>query len=39
VDTELRKALGFGRKESEPAAAPPPVEAAKPAAASAARSR
>src|SRR6202522_1921168 len=39
ADTELRKALGFGRKEAEPPTAPPPVEAAKPAAASAPRSR
>ena len=40
IDTALRKALGFGRKEPEAAApspVPPPVEAAKPA--SAARSR
>ena len=41
VDTELRKALGLMRKEPEVAApqVPAPVEAAKPAAASAARSR
>jgi recombination protein RecA len=38
VDTELRKALGLIRKEAEPAAAPP-VETAKPAAATSARSR
>ncbi len=41
VDTELRKALGLVRKEPDVAApqVPAPVEAAKPAAASAARSR
>jgi recombination protein RecA len=41
VDTELRKALGLVRKEQEVAApqVPAPVEAAKPATASAARSR
>jgi recombination protein RecA len=40
IDTALRKALGFGRKEPEAAAAiPAPIEAAKPATASAARSR
>jgi recombination protein RecA len=41
VDTELRKALGLMRKEPEVVApqVPAPVEAAKPAAASAARSR
>src|SRR6202041_255354 len=41
VDTELRKALGLVRKEAEAVAAPvpAPVEAAKPATASAARSR
>jgi recombination protein RecA len=41
VDTELRKALGLMRKEADAVAAPvpAPVEAAKPAAASAARSR
>jgi recombination protein RecA len=41
VDTELRKALGLVRKEPEVVApqVPAPVEAAKPAAASAARSR
>jgi recombination protein RecA len=41
VDTELRKALGFGRKEPDALAptVPAPVEAAKPATASAARSR
>ena len=38
LDTELRKALGMIRKEAEPAPAAP-VEAPKPAAASAARSR
>jgi recombination protein RecA len=38
VDVELRKALGMVRKEAEPAAAPP-VEAAKPVNATAARSR
>ena len=38
IETELRKVLGFGRKESEATAAPP-VEAPKPVAASAARSR
>jgi recombination protein RecA len=37
VDTELRKVLGFGRKEPDAVAAPP--EAPKPVAASAARSR
>jgi recombination protein RecA len=40
IDTELRKALGFARKEPEAAvAAPAPVELPKPATASAARSR
>jgi recombination protein RecA len=41
VDTELRKALGLGRKEPEAVAAPvpAPVEASKPAAAAGARSR
>jgi recombination protein RecA len=41
IDTELRKALGLGRKEPDAVAnaAPAPVEAPKPAAASAARSR
>jgi len=39
VDAELRKALGLARKEAEPAIAAPPVEAAKPANATAARSR
>jgi recombination protein RecA len=41
VDTELRKALGLMRKEADVVApqVPAPVEAAKPAAASAARSR
>ncbi|HTR39372.1 MAG TPA: recombinase RecA [Bryobacteraceae bacterium] len=39
VDAELRKALGLVRKEAEPAVAAPPVEAAKPVNATAARSR
>jgi recombination protein RecA len=39
LDTELRKALGMTRKEAAPAAGPVPVEAPKPAAANAARSR
>ena len=39
VDTELRKALGFSRKEPDSVAAPPPAEVAKPVAAGAARSR
>jgi len=37
IDAELRKVLGFGRKESEPVAAP--VEVPKPATVTAARSR
>jgi recombination protein RecA len=40
IDTELRKALGLGRKEPEAVAATVPApEAAKPATAGAARSR
>jgi len=41
VDTELRKVLGLSRKEPDAVAAPvpAPVEASKPATASAARSR
>jgi recombination protein RecA len=41
VDTELRKALGLGRKEPDAVAAPvpAPIEASKPAAAAGARSR
>ena len=39
LDVELRKALGMMRKEASPAAGPVPVEAPKPAAANAARSR
>jgi len=39
ADAELRKALGLVRKEAEPPATPPPVEAAKPVNATAARSR
>jgi len=39
IDTELRRALGLGRKEPEAVTAPAPVEVPKPAAASAARSR
>ncbi len=39
VDVELRKALGLTRKEAEPVVAAPPVEAAKPVNATAARSR
>jgi len=39
VDTELRKALGLTRKDTVEPAAAPPVEAAKPVAANATRSR
>ncbi len=41
IDTELRKALGLGRKEPDAVAAPvpAPIEASKPAAAAGARSR